>query len=591
MKRFFLTIAVLAGLAALAVFVLPALVPQSILVRHLAPLLADATGLELERAERLRLSVYPAPAIAFEGVSARLPVAGERAPIIRAERILAEFRGSALMDGRLELSRVVFEGPSSEIHLGAIQQGELDDAGTLIRKAGYLFAEDAPSLILAASQGKRHRAIALPQVEIGILGGAMTIRDDAGRAVTLSGADLTLTSPGGADPVHVQGGFLLQDEPVAVKATATPEDRAFRTQVALTSHAGETSVEGTVVLQEEPHFSGAMRVVLTSGAALARMIGGEPQAFSRFEGGELLARLSISEERLDLKDGVLSGPGIRGNLAIAAEFAGPVQASLQNLTLHGGRGQGLLNFDRQDGKGVLGASLTLTDVDALALGAGASGFDWLSGRANTDVQLAASGRNLLEVASTLKGTAKISVTKGAIEGVDLPEMVEQAKAGDLGGFRREAGKRTPFELMQANYLIEKGVATTEDIKVAGPNIDVTGAGRTDFTRQKLKYKLNAKVVARPGPQADGAPQAEPDAFVMPLVVKGDWDRPDIYPDFEGAMKDKEALRGTAKLFGKSVEKLTGGGVKSDEFGKMIDGLFGKKKKKKDDETGQGEAEN
>jgi hypothetical protein len=158
--------------------------------------------------------------------------------------------------------------------------------------------------------------------------------------------------------------------------------------------------------------------------------------------------------------------------------------------------------------------------------------------------------------------------------------------------------------MQASYAIENGVAATDDISVTGPNIEVTGAGQTDFTRQRVKYKLNTRITSAsspaaaapaPSPPADAgsettaAAPAEPDAFVMPLIVKGDWDRPDIRPDFSGALKDKEALRGTAKLFGKSVEKFTGGGVKADQFGKMIDGLFGKKKKPKDEasEAGQG----
>ena len=67
---------------------------------------------------------------------------------------------------------------------------------------------------------------------------------------------------------------------------------------------------------------------------------------------------------------------------------------------------------------------------------------------------------------------------------------------------------------------------------------------------------------------------------MPLVIKGDWDKPEISPDIENALKDADSLAGTAKLFGKSVEKFTDGKIKADDFGSAIDSLFGKKKKKK-----------
>jgi uncharacterized protein involved in outer membrane biogenesis len=598
MKRLAVFLGGLIALIGFAVFLAPMLIPQSVLERHLTPLLAEATGLKLERAESIRLTVYPEPGIVVGGVAARLPVAEGRAPSVAIERITASFRPSALVDGRLELSRVSLDAPSSEIHLGAIDRGRTETGAAIMKAAFDTSAIAGVKLILAANRDAGSRnPVRLPAVEIVIADGSFTLQDEAGRAVTLSDADLTVLSPGGGRPLEAGGMFQLQGEPVTVRATAKPTERGFATQLSLDSSVGETGIEGTLVLDSAPSFTGAMRIALNSGAALAGMIGGNARTLARLDGSEVLGRLAISEARLEIRDGVISGTELKANLSALTEFRGGTRIAVQNLELHGGKGQLLVTY-QPEGQGILGASFKVSNVDVLSLGAGASGFDWLSGRGDIDLQLAASGRSPVALASTLKGSASLNVAEGAVEGVDLPEMVDKAKAGELDSIQREAGKRTPFDRMQATYAIESGIAKTEDISVTGPNIEITGSGQTDFTRQRIKYKLNTRITSAAAavpPAASGgeAPSQEPDAFVMPLVVKGDWDRPDIRPDISGAMKNKEALRGTAKLFGKSVEKFTGGGVKADEFGKMIDGLLGKKKKPKNEagEAGQGEAQN
>ena len=72
--------------------------------------------------------------------------------------------------------------------------------------------------------------------------------------------------------------------------------------------------------------------------------------------------------------------------------------------------------------------------------------------------------------------------------------------------------------------------------------------------------------------------------MMPLIIKGNWDKPEIRPDIENALKDADGLAGTAKLFGKSVEKYTDGKIKAEEFGKAIELAVRQKKKKKPKEA-------
>jgi len=576
-------LAVLAGLLAaiaLAVVLLPYLVPQSYLERRLAPLLAEATGLELREAQRLRLSLLPAPAIAVEGVRASLPREGARPPQVRADRILAAIDASALLQGRLLLKKLTFENPSLTLNAGALERSDARPDGASIKQAD---AASAADLLIRVANRKR-RALRLPTVEVAIVNGSLAFGEGGGGAAAISGANLGFRSDRLSSTADLQGAFLLRGERVTLKAAAEPSESgsgpsSLALRVALHSDGMRTDFDGALILGGRPHFAGSVKLDMPSGEALARMMGARAKTLLRFEGAAITGRLDISDERIAIADATITAPGANGEFALLAEFGGTARATLTNMELHGGKARGVLTLDARQPDAILGGSFSMTGIDALALGHGASGFDWISGRADAEIEIAGGGRTLEAIAATLRGQGTMSVTNGAIEGLDLPLIVAEAKQGEFGKWRREAGRRTPFDRLAGSFTIEDGVAVTEDLSLTGPNIAVTGDGETDIARARIDYRLQTRVSAREG-SVSGDGDKEDAEFAMPLIIKGDWEKPDIYPDLENAMEDSDSIKGTAKLFGKSVEKFTDGQIKADDFGKMIDGLFGKKKKKK-----------
>lgn len=74
MKKILGILAVLLVSVPIALFLLPYILPQQTLERHLAPALSEATGLQLQEVRALRLSYVPEPGFTFEGVSAHLPL-------------------------------------------------------------------------------------------------------------------------------------------------------------------------------------------------------------------------------------------------------------------------------------------------------------------------------------------------------------------------------------------------------------------------------------------------------------------------------------------------------------------------------------
>lgn len=597
MKRFFTALGVLAVLMAAAVFLLPYLVPQAFVQRQLARLLAQETGLYLQDARRLSLAVFPRLGISVEGVSVRLPGSFANAPTIRADRIFTALRPSSLFGKRLQVSKVTIENPSVLFHVDASGRTNWDLTGlapdeTHVRLAalgdGSRIAQTAAALIEPAREPR-----ALPSIDIDIINGSLSYHDEVRRRkIEIEDFDLSLRGGERSGPVTLEGGLKFQGLPLSLSATATPSegraDRSAPLRLDIRSDAMLASLGGVFSWRGRPQFSGTATLDVNSGAALSRWTGGNPGALARFDGATLTARLEASDQELILADGKITAPGAEGDLSIFADFDGNVRAKIDNLALHGGQAHGKFTLDTRQKDAVLAGSFEMTNVDSLALTRGLSGFDWLSGKADASMEVAGGGKTPEDLAATLTGKARLSLANGAIEGLDLPLIVAKAKQGEIGNWRREAGRRTQFDRFDANFTIVNGIAETKDFSLSGPNIAVSGEGKTDIARQRLDYRLKTKVTARNEQPAATPPPAPEDeaSLAMPLIIKGNWDKPEIRPDVENALKDTDGLAGTAKLFGKSVEKYTDGKIKAEEFGKAIDKIFGKKKKKKKDEEGE-----
>lgn len=590
MKRPLALLGLLAATLLIAVLLVPPLIPESYLKRQLGSLLAHETGLRIEEARRLRLSLFPHLGISLEGVAVRPPASFGRAPLIRADEIFAAIKPSSLFARRIALSRLVIENPSIAFRIDAsgLRNWDLTEARTGSRGVRLAALADTP-LAIKASLGdddRGARPAGFPSIDIDIVNGSFGYRDEVRqRELKLEDVNIRLRGgPGGA--MTLEGGLRAQGDPVRINAVATPagqpSDRAASLRVALRSQAAESDLDGLLMWDGSPQFSGEARLDVNPAWLLARLDGSAPPAEADAGRVRVEGRLELSQEQLILADATVAAPGAQGRLSLTADFGGLTRAAIDDLALHGGIAKARLTLDASKPDAILSASLDMSGVDPLSLTRSFSGFDWISGRAEARIEVAGGGRSWKDMARTLTGTGRISVSDGAIEGLDLPLIVAETRKGALRRWAREAGRRTPFDRMEASFVIENGVARTGDLSLSGPDIAANGEGKTDFVRERLDYRLTARIDAKAGAASETAPSKEDEetaSLVIPLVVKGDWDRPNIYPDIESAIKDSDSLLGTAKLFGKSIETLTDGQIKADDFGEALDSLFGKKKKK------------
>ncbi len=555
MKRLLAIPAVLLALAAFIVFAGPFLLPQSVLHDRIAPPLERQAGIALHELKRIRLTFSPEFGVAIEGVKAGLAKGGRGERTFEAERIVASIEPSSLLEGRIALRRIRLESPLLVIG------GDLTLLGAGPQHGGY-----GARLIPAALSQSMER-FGLPLIDVDVTGGGAVLRSGEDETLAaVSNATLSLRHDAADGRVSLDGDFDLEGQKFRLGAAAAPPSRDAPGQVMLAANlrsaALDLKIEGMLIEAETPLFSGPLSLRVLSATELGRWLGGDAASYARFEGASLNGELDISDEALALSGARIEAPDFQSGFMLTASFGRMLEARLTDARIFGGDAAGAFALTRGEGESRMSASFAMNGVDAHALGRGLTGFDWVSGRAEARLELSGAGRSFSGILEDLEGAADLTVTDGAIEGVDLPRIVAEARDGKFSNWERKPDLRTPFETMQATYRIEDGVAETKDLRVTGPGLLVTGAGRTNFADRQLRYRLQTRISAVEAEQ-DQDDEGEQVRFSVPLTVKGDWARPEIAPDFNRMLKDPESLSGTLDLIGRSIERLTRGKPKAE----------------------------
>ncbi len=216
---------------------------------------------------------------------------------------------------------------------------------------------------------------------------------------------------------------------------------------------------------------------------------------------------------------------------------GQLIANLTDMDFYDGKASGEVVLSTSKGAAVVQGRLSAKGVDGYRLFKDFAGLERLSGSGDLSVSLAARGKSQRELVSTLNGAAAVRFTNGAVRGIDIAGMVRDLGSGVLKGWGKADAKDTGFALLEATYTLSDGVATGKDLKLAGPLVRMTAIGSADLLQRRLDYKVQPKLVA--ALKGDGAADA-PGDLPVPVVVEGQWDHPDIYPDIEGMLKDPKA---------------------------------------------------
>lgn len=401
----------------------------------------------------------------------------------------------------------------------------------------------------------------------GALAGSASLRTASLRGL-LAWLGRPVTTPGGLGPFSVAGRIDLAPGAIALADA----------RIALDGMEGAGA--GRLILGARPRIEASLDLDRLDLNPYFGLDAGPATAGGGWSEAPIdLAVLRDFDADLDLTLGALRLRRIEtGPVAAAARLEnGRLEADLQELALYGGGGNGRLVVDAAPAAPSLAARFVLAGLDARAFLAAATGLDRIEGRG--DLSLDVSGglvtqRALME---SLAGSARFAVRDGAIRGVDVTRVAELLRTGIVDGWRLTDGARTELYAFAGSFAVADGRASTQDLRLVGPLVDMTGAGTVDLPAQRLSLRVEPRV-AFERRRGEGI---ELVGFGAPIRVEGPWANPRIYPDIAGILQDPvgayEQLRGLgAGIFGldappagEAIERLVG-----EEAARGIERLLG-----------------
>ncbi|NBN65980.1 AsmA family protein [Pannonibacter tanglangensis] len=270
--------------------------------------------------------------------------------------------------------------------------------------------------------------------------------------------------------------------------------------------------------------------------------------------------LGAVDADLTLTAGAITWDKIRiGESALAVTILdGTLAASLERMALYGGTGKGNLSIEGGARQPRIGATLELAGLNGRDFLRDATGLSWLQGVAALSFDLSSQGSSEAELVGNLAGSARVGFTDGAILGVNIPKMVRGLAVETLLGWQTAKDNQTDFNSLSASFSLQNGVAVSSDLVMTGPLVQMTGGGTTDMPAMTLDWRVEPRIVPvlegiAPQPRKKGEDK-QMGGLGVPIVIRGPWAKPQIYPDIQGILENPAAAY-------QQLEELGGGFVK------------------------------
>jgi len=185
----------------------------------------------------------------------------------------------------------------------------------------------------------------------------------------------------------------------------------------------------------------------------------------------------------------------------------------------------------------------------------------MTGVGNLKMRLTMQGNNEAALINHLNGQGRLSLSNGAVKGINIPYWVGVGRAliNKEAPPAASGSNQTSFGNLTGSFTITNGVMNNNDLLIDAPTFQAKGSGSANLVSQYLDYKLIAQLIA---PDA-----RKPQGDALPIKISGNFNNISIRPLVEEIIKQK--LRDQVK---KQVEdKVTSQLQKSlgDETGKAV----------------------
>lgn len=141
-------------------------------------------------------------------------------------------------------------------------------------------------------------------------------------------------------------------------------------------------------------------------------------------------------------------------------------------------------------------------------------LDAVEGRGNVMLDLGTQGNLVSALKKGLNGDAAVNLENGAIKGINLTKLMQNAQNIGKGATTQTLGvsddEKTEFSEFRATFKVKNGVAHNEDLSVKSPQLKITGSGDIDIGNESIDYTARAMLQ-----QAQGS-----DYLMVPVQLSG-----------------------------------------------------------------------
>jgi AsmA protein len=234
---------------------------------------------------------------------------------------------------------------------------------------------------------------------------------------------------------------------------------------------------------------------------------------------------------------------------------GVLTTGLVRTGIYGGQIQGTLVVDVSQPEPSHALRVDLTGVKALPLLSDVTSFDGIDGSMQAKIDARGRGSNPRAIISTLYGAVDLSVQDGELRSVNIAKMIRFVAAGTLSGWQENKAEKTDLTQLSAFFRLEGGKASTDNLRLLGPLVRVTGAGTADLAAKTLSFRVEPKLVLSLEGQGGAA---DPVGIGVPVVVQGPWGAPRIYPEVAGILDNPDAAYAKLRELGQGLFGMSAG---------------------------------
>lgn len=246
---------------------------------------------------------------------------------------------------------------------------------------------------------------------------------------------------------------------------------------------------------------------------------------------------------------------------------GVLNAMLGGMELYDGQGSGRLVVDANKPVPEFSGDFQLDGVQVRPLLSDATQFNLLSGRTKLDLQLSGVGSTGEEIRSSLQGSGNVAISDGAIEGINLTELIGAIGAGQIPNLRQGPGAKTAFSDLGGTFTIANGIAETNNLQMVSPLLKVAAAGTVDLGKDSINILATPQIV---DDEAGGRRKKNALAGLsVPVRIEGSLQNPSITPELKGMFANPEQAGETVRQLGDAIQKKLKGKPVGEALGRFL----------------------